>query len=57
MITQVASLVIPASFILVRLHLLNFPGLNGEAAGIADAFLQDVAAGGGKIQQVSEDSS
>jgi len=33
----------------------KFTGLDGITAGIADAFLQDVAAGGGKIQQVSED--
>lgn len=30
-------------------------GLDGLAAGIADAFLQDVAMGGGKVQEFSED--
>lgn len=33
----------------------KFAGLDEITSGIADAFLQDVAAGGGKIQQVSED--
>ena len=33
----------------------KFAGVDGQPAEIADAFLQDVAAGGGKIQQVSED--
>ncbi|BAB78019.1 PEP-CTERM sorting domain-containing protein [Anabaena sp. FACHB-709] len=31
------------------------PGLEGLGSGIADAFLQDVVAGGGKIQEFSED--